>query len=246
MPVFHFTFHPLDKVSEKPIDSVNKSRLPVAEGSVGFRFAKGQKTNVFNYGLVRLDNYSPVVTLNFTYGMEFDKAQFAYEKINIGLEQRLRLPPKSILYYNVHVGKTFGTAPYLLLDVPGGNETHVDSRYQFNTMQPYEYAADQYLSLHTRLYTGGMLFDKIPFLNRLGLRERYSFNMFMGSMTNANQTYNNTAHFAVTGNKPFMEAGVGVENIFHLLSLDYFWRLSKSTDPVAQRAGLFLGLKLAF
>lgn len=246
LPVFHFTFHPLDKITEKPIDSVNKSQLPVAEGFIGLRFAKGQKTTVFNYGLVRLDNYNPIITVNFTYGIEYGKAQFIYQKINIGIEQRLRLPPKSIFYYKASVGKTYGIAPYLLLDVPTGNETYVDSRYKFNTMLPYEYAADKYLSLHTRLYTGGMLFDNIPYLNRLGLRERYSFNLFMGSMTDANQTYNNTAHFSVTANKPFMETGVGVENIFHLLSVDYFWRLSKSNDVSVHKDGLFLGLKLAF
>jgi hypothetical protein len=139
----------------------------VAEGSIGFRFAKNQRTKLFNYNRVMMDNYSPVVTFNFIYGIETGNAQFAYEKINAGLEQRLRLPPKAIFYYKLNVGKTFGTAPYLLLDVPGGNESHMDSRYLFNTMLPYEYASDQFASLHTRLYTGGMLFDKIPLLNKM-------------------------------------------------------------------------------
>jgi hypothetical protein len=192
-----------------------------------------------------LDNYNPVVTFNFIYGIETGNAQFAYEKINAGLEQRLRLPPKAIFYYKLNVGKTFGTAPYLLLDVPAGNESHMDSRYLFNTMLPYEYAADQFMSLHTRLYTGGTLFDKIPLLNKMGWRERFSFNAFMGSMTDANKTYNNNAQFSVTGNKPFMETGVGIENIFHLLSLDYFWRLTPGALD-AGKGGLFVGLKVAF
>jgi hypothetical protein len=245
LPVFHFTYHPIDKITDKPIDSINSSRLPVAEGSIGFRFAKNQRIKLFNYNRVMLDTYNPVVTFNFIYGIETGNAQFAYEKINAGLEQRLRLPPKAIFYYKLNVGKTFGTAPYLLLDVPGGNESHMDSRYLFNTMLPYEYASDQFASLHTRLYTGGMLFDKIPFLNKMGLRERFSFNAFMGSMTNANKTYNNNAQFSVTGSKPFMETGVGIENIFHLVSLDYFWRLTPG-QLNAGKAGLFVGLKVAF
>ncbi|MDN3656704.1 DUF5686 family protein [Ferruginibacter paludis] len=245
LPVFHFTYHPIDKVTDRPIDSINSSRLPVAEGAIGFRFAKNQRTKLFNYNRVMLDNYNPVVTLNFIYGIEAGNAQFAYEKINAGLEQRLRLPPKAIFYYKLNVGKTFGTAPYLLLDVPGGNESHMDSRYLFNTMLPYEYASDQFAGLHTRLYTGGMLFDKIPFLNKMGLRERFSFNAFLGSMTNANKTYNNNAQFSITGNKPFMETGVGIENIFHLISLDYFWRLTPG-QLNAGKGGLFVGLKVAF
>ena len=246
LPVFHFTFHPIDKVTDRPIDSVNKSNLPVAEGSIGFRYTKSQHTSVFNYNLVRLDNFNPVISLNFTYGIETAKAQFNYEKINAGLEQRLRLPPKSIFYYRLTVGKTFGTAPYLLLDVPGGNESHVDSKYLFNTMLPYEFVADQYLNLHTRLYTGGMLFDKITLLNKLGLRERFSFNMHIGSMTNANKTYNNNASFLVTGNKAFMETAIGIENLFHLVSVDYFWRLSKTSLANVEKKGLFVGLKVDF
>ncbi len=245
LPVFPFTYHPLDKF-DKPIDSISQRKLPVAEFTAGLRFTKGQRTSIFNYNLVKLNNFNPVVTANFTYGFEFDKAQFHYEKLDVGIEQNLRLPPKAIFYYRLTAGKTLGTASYLLLDVPGGNETYVDSKYNFNTMLPYEYAADQFLSLHTRLYTGGMLLDKIPFLNKMGLRERCSFNMYMGSMSSANKLYNNNASFDVTGNKPFMETGIGVENIFHLLSLDYFWRLSKTANAGVSKGGLFLGMRVEF
>jgi hypothetical protein len=67
----------------------------------------------------------------------------------------------------------------------------------------------------------------------------------MGSITNANKTYNNNAQFSVTGNTPFMETGVGIENIFHLVSLDYFWRLTAG-QLNAGNGGLFIGLKVAF
>jgi hypothetical protein len=245
LPVFPFTYHPIDKVTNHPIDSINYSRLPVAEASVGFRFARKQRSLLLNYNRIMLDNYNPVVSFNFTYGIEAGKAQFTFKKINIGLEQLLRLPPKAVFYYRLDAGKTIGTAPYLLLDVPAGNESHMDSRYVFNTMLPYEYVADQFMSLHTNLYTGGMLFDKIPLLNKMGLRERFTFNLYMGSMTNANKTYNNNAPFLVTGNKPFMETGAGVENIFHLVSLYYFWRLTPGSLN-SEKLGLFLGLKVAF
>lgn len=47
---------------------------------------------------------------------------FEYNKINVGIKQRLRLPPKSMLYYKLEMGKVFGTTPYLLLNIPHGNE----------------------------------------------------------------------------------------------------------------------------
>ncbi len=246
LPLFHFTYHPIDNLTDQSIDSLNKNKLPVAEANVGIRFTKDEHTTVFNYGLVRLEHFNPVLTANFTYGFELGKAQFSYQKFSVGIEQRLRLPPKSIFYYRLDIGKTFGTAPYLLLDIPAGNQSHMDSKYLFNTMLPYEFAADQYISLHTRLDAGGVLFDKIPLLNKMGLRERFSFNAYMGNMTNANKSYNGDTQFSVTGNKPFAEAGVGIENIFHLISVDYFWRLSPSVNSTVPKGSIFLGLKVVF
>ncbi|CAN5750580.1 DUF5686 and carboxypeptidase-like regulatory domain-containing protein [soil metagenome] len=246
LPIFQFSYHPIDNATNLPIDSLNRNKLPVAEGGIGLRFTKDERITIFNYSIIRLDNFNPILTANFIYGLEAGKAQFSYRKINVGIEQKLRLPPKIIFYYKFNAGKTIGTAPYLLLDVPAGNESHVDSKYLFNTMLPYEFAADEYLELHTRLDAGGMLFDKIPLLNKMGLRETLSFNMYTGSMTTANKSYNGNSQFLVTGNKPFAEAGVGVENLFHLVSINYFWRLTPGLASTAKQNGLFFGLKVVF
>lgn len=245
-PVFNFSYHPISKLTDLPIDSVYANKLPVAEASIGFRYSKNERFTILNYDQIRLITYNPVFTFDYTYGIDVGKARFSFQKINAGIEHKLRLPPKSLFYYNINAGKTFGTAPYLLLNVPPGNESNVDSKYYFNTMLPYEFASDQYVNFHSKLYLGGLLFDKIPLLNKMGLRERFSFNMHMGSMTDANRAYNSNSHFLVTGNKPFMEAGAGIENILHLLSIDYFWRLSNYINSAAQKGGLFFGLKVAF
>src|SRR5882757_2435639 len=104
-----------------------------------------------------------------------------------------------MLYYKLEAGKIFGTIPYLLLNIPAGNEYYVSSRYAFNTMTPYEFAADRYIGLHTRLSAGGLLFDKIPFLQKLGWRERISYNMYWGDMTQANKDYNKKSNFNLVG-----------------------------------------------
>jgi len=245
-PVFNFFYHPIDKITDLPLDSVNANRLPVAQAGIGFRYSKNESFTMLNYDRVRVISYNPAFTFNYTYGLEIGKAQFSFSKINLGIEHSLRLPPKAIFYYDITVGKTFGTAPFLLLNVPAGNESYVDSKYSFNTMQPYEYASDQYANLHTRLYLGGTIFDKIPLLNKMGWRERLSFNMHDGTMTAANKTYNHNSPFVIAGNKPFMEAGAGIENIFHLISIDYFRRLSNNTAAIPTKGAVFVGFKVLF
>ncbi len=245
-PVFNFSYHPLSKETQLPVDSVTATTLPMAEATVGVRFVAKERTVIWNFDQIRADTYDPILTASFTQGFKFGNTSFNYEKISAGIEQLLRLPPKSLFYYNLHVGKTFGTAPYLLLNLPAGNEYYVASRYLFNTMLPYEYATDEYVSLYSRLYLGGIIFNKVPLLKKLGWRSRFSFNAYQGNMSQANRNYNKDASFTVPDTHPFMEAGAGIENIFHVFSLDYYKRLSALNNSKSANGALFLGVNITF
>jgi len=245
-PVFNFEYRPINPALDIPYDSVFAKILPIAEANFQLRYAHHERTKILNYDNILLGSFSPIITADYSYGFDFGKALFDYSKINLGVEQRLRLPPKSMLFYKVDVGKVFGTLPYLLLNIPAGNEYYVASKYTFNMMAPYEFAADRYISLHTRFYLGGALFDKIPLLQKWGWRERMSFNSYWGDMTQQNQHYNKNSNFNVMGPEPYMEAGVGIENIFHVLSVEYFRRLDYLNNPYAKKNGIFLGVYLVF
>jgi hypothetical protein len=43
-----------------------------------------------------------------------------------------------------------------------------------------------------------------------------------------------------------METGAGIENIFHVLSIEYYRRLNYLNNPYAKKDGNYLGLILAF
>jgi hypothetical protein len=245
-PVFDFSFHPIDRKTQLPVDSITSHALPAAEASIGLRFVAKERTVVWNFDQVRANTYDPILTANFTEGFKMGTTSFNYQKVSVGIEQLLRLPPKSLFYYNIHTGKTFGTAPYLLLNIPAGNEYYVASRYLFNTMLPYEFAADEYVSLYSRFYVGGLIFSKVPFLRKLGWRSRFSFNAYQGDMSKANREYNKDAPFRVPNKDPFMEAGVGIENIFNVFSLDYYKRLSGINNSKKENGAVFLGVNITF
>lgn len=245
-PVFDFHYRPINPVLDKPYDSVFTKKLPVAQTSFTIRYAHKEATTISNYEKIGLGSFYPIISANYTYGFELGKAQFDFHKISLSIEQRLRLPPKSMLYYKVEAGKVFGMLPYLLLNIPSGNEYFVASKYQFNTMSPYEFATDRYVSLHTRFYLGGAIMDKIPFIRKLGWRERFSFNSYWGDMTKANMEYNKGSNFNLINKTPFMEAGIGIENIFHIMSIEYYRRLNYLNKPYAKRDGIYLGVTLTF
>ena len=245
-PVFDFKYRPINPITHIPYDSIFEKVLPVAEVSIGIRYAHKERTTILNYDNIRLGTFFPVITAKYTYGFQQGKAQFSFHKVNVGIEHMLRLPPKMKLFYKLELGKVFGTIPYLLLNIPLGNGYFVASKYQFNTMIPYEFASDKYASFHSRFYLGGALFDKIPLIQKLGWRERFSFSAYWGSMNKANIEYNKNSNFNVVGNVPFMESSVGIENIFHILSIEYYRRINYLNNPYAKKDGIFLGLTLSF
>ncbi len=245
-PVFNFQYRPINPAIDKPYDSIFAKILPVTSGTIGIRYAHKERTKILNYDNIHLGSFYPIIAASYTYSFEYGKALFDFQSINLSIEQQLRLPPKMMLYYKLEAGRTFGTIPYLLLNIPAGNEYYVSSKYKFNTMLPYEFAADKYISLHSRLSLGGLLFDNIPLFQKLGWRTRFSFNSYWGGMSQANQGYNKNSNFNITGKIPFMEAGVGIENIFHILSIEYYRRLNYLNHPYAKKDGIYLGITLAF
>jgi hypothetical protein len=249
-PSFDFNYPNPDFMGNDitPRESIAAHSIPVAEASVALRFAWHERSRIFDYERLPTGSKFPSIALIYTQGFRFAGADFVFQKLNIDISHTTRLTPKAALIWNFDAGKIFGSLPSLLLQVPRGNDAYVMSRYVFNTMQPYEFAADRYLSLQTRLALGGMLFDRVPLLQKLGWRERLTFNAFWGDLSPGNRDFNKAQQLIAPNKKPFMEAGIGVENIFHLFSIDYVKRLNYLNSPGAtgNRSGVFLGMKVVF
>lgn len=65
----------------------------------------------------------------------------------------------SVLAY---AGKTFGTVPYILLDIAPGNELYYYNKYSFNMMNRWEYIHDQYAGLNIEHNIGNGIFRLFP------------------------------------------------------------------------------------
>lgn len=96
--------------------------------------------------------------------------------------------------------------------------------------------------------TGRLVVRPIPGLKKLGWRERLTFNAFWGDLSKANVEFNQHTALKTTGRVPFAETGIGVENIFHMLSIDYIVRLTHldTPDAWASKGGIFVGMKGVF
>ncbi len=77
---------------------------------------------------------------------------------------------------------------------------------------------------------------KPPLLQKRGSRESFSFSAYWGDLNTANLDYNKNSNFNVAGSRPFMEASAGIENIFHIISIEYYKRLNYFNNTYARTA----------
>ena len=154
------------------------------------------------------------------------------------------------IYYNVFGGKTYGTLPYMLLDVAPGNEIYYYNKYAFNLMNRYEYLHDKYAGINFEHNIGNGLFRFIPLTRKLKFRQFYSARALWGSLTEANMKFNMPASSdyvfqTLNGGKTYLEVGTGVDNIFKLFRFDFIWRvLPRPLPPESiKRFGIFFSFR---
>jgi hypothetical protein len=215
------------------------------EISVGLRYAFKEEYLEFAFSRQPIAGPYPVVQLHYTAGLkDVLGSQYAYHKLDFNMRYWFNVRAMGWTRFILRAGKTFGQAPFLLLDVPNGNETFLQAFRTFNAMNRFEFAADQYASLVVEHHFSGFLFNRIPLLRKLKWREVATFKAYMGSMRADNLARNAPSRFDVNNpsgylgfmvpnRTPYMEAAVGIENIFKFVRIDAVFRLNYNDNPEA-------------
>jgi len=221
------------------------------ETSVKFRFAYLEKFLENNFHRISLGSPYPIGEIKFSKGISgIFNSSYNYTKISGGISDFLQVAPYGNFYYNVFAGKTFGTLPFMLLDVAPGNEIYYYNRYAYSLLNKWEYVHDTYLGFGLEHNFGNGLFRFIPFTRKLKFRQFWTAKGLWGSLSSANQQYNTTPGYTFNSlnGKTYMELGTGVDNIFKVFRLDFVWRVLPRPLPPekVKRFGIFFSFRLAF
>jgi hypothetical protein len=110
-----------------------------------------------------------------------------------------------------------------------------------------EFVSDHYMSLQYRQYFEGLFLNRIPLIQKLKWRLLGTANIISGGMRESNRAlisnYNSSGEQALQAgylldNKPYVEVGYGVENIFRFLRVDFVHRLTYLDNPHARSFGV--------
>ena len=174
---------------------------------------------------------SPIITVNYTLGIKnFIGGDFDYNKVSISISDRLKMATLGYSQVYLKVGKVFSAIPYTLLEIPRGNETPLYAGNTFNLMNYFEFVGDQYVEAYWQHHFNGLLFNRIPLLNKLNWREVVGLNMTYSTLSAKNQTFNQYNNFTVMSDIPYFEGDLGIENIFDIFRIDFLYRLTYNDD----------------
>lgn len=183
----------------------------------------------------------PVVTLKYTLGLAgVFGSDFSYNKIETTIQQDLKMGIIGWSRYKIEGGYIFEDLPAPLLELHLGNNSWFYNYRTFNLMNPYEFVSDTYASLVYIHHFDGFFLNKIPVMKKLKWRLVGNFTLLYGSLrpNNRNAIPDDVAGLYSLNSSPYMDVGYGIENIFKLLRIEVFHRLTQLDNPNVSKIGV--------
>lgn len=160
------------------------------------------------------------------------------------------VPAGALGFGKLHIngGGILGQVPYPLLKLHEGNQTYFLDRTAFACMDYYEFASDRWLTAFYEHNFNGLLLGKIPGLKKFDLREVATIRGAWGTIS-AHNLADAPFILPVVTNKlevPYVEAGIGISNIFRLFRIDAYWRLTHRGTGSNRDFTINVGLDMEF
>ncbi|WP_460911474.1 DUF5686 and carboxypeptidase-like regulatory domain-containing protein [Spirosoma areae] len=233
---FHFRTQP-DLGDQSPL----QSDFFDAFWSIEARLARKEKYIIDGNDRITLGTKrAPVLTIRYTHGSKSLGGDYNYDRLTLRAQQTFRLGPLGRTTYLLSAGYTPSTLPAPLLFPHIGNPTPLLTTNTFNRMQFYEFVSDRFVAIHVQHRFEGLLFNRIPGIRKLNWRLIANIDALWGNESKANQDVDSRKplpegtrpiHFGtLDGDKPYMEVGYGIDNIFKLIRIQAIHRLNYLDD----------------
>lgn len=233
--------------------------LTTTEVSLNLRYAPNEEFYQGKIYRVPVPSKFPVFSIDYTVGLKgVFNGVYNYQNLHARIDKRFYLSQLGYADVSGEASHIFGQVPYPLLDIFSANQTYAYSLYSYNLMNFLEFVGDRYESVNIDQHFAGFFFNKIPLLKKLQWREVVSFKAAWGGLSNQNDPslHPSLYQFPVTATgqpityalrgTPYMEGGVGIENIFKFMRVDLVRRFDYLDHPEVTKYGIRARVKLDF
>jgi len=227
---------------ETPSGTEIVPNLVTSEASAELRWAPHEQFYQGKNFRSPIINKYPIFTLRYQQGIKgLFQGQYNYQQVTLAIFKRFYLSQLGYTDFTLEGGNIFGQVPFPLLDIHRANQSYAYQLNAYNLMNFLEFVSDHYIAYNADFYFNGFFFNKIPLLKKLKLREVASFKILYGGVRDENNPSKNSSVFSFPkdysravatqstfslNNAPYIEASIGVANIFKLVRIDVVKRFS--------------------
>lgn len=213
------------------------------------RFSFGQDYDDGFFSRFYYGNQKPVIHLTAEVGATtVEKQTEPYAHFQASVKNRFNIG-NGYLRLLVDAGYIAGKVPFPLLHNPRGSQSLGYARYNYSLLNQVSFASDLYSNAYLSMNGGGVIFNKLPLVKKLNLRETASFKAYYGMLLGDHQSVLALPKALKKPlNEPFMEAGIGIGNIFKMLRVEYVRRLNSGSliDQVSSKHGVRMRMEVSF
>ena len=258
----HYVHEATQYVPFVHLDGTDRCRYTEAGFTAQLRFAPGETFYQARSYRIPINMDAPIITLTHTYMPRgFMGSLYEVNKTELGLQKRFWFSAFGYADVIIRGEKVWSRVAYPDLLMPNVNLSYTIQPEAFTLMKPMEFINDQALSWDLTYWGNGVLMNRLPLIKRLRLREVLSLRGVWGSLSDKNNpmatdashlTSNSIFLFPADalcqpmGKKPYMEAGVGIDNILTILRVDYVWRINYRDHAGTDRHGIRVQLHFNF
>ncbi len=239
-PYGSMQFFKVNDGSEVAVPDITTTELSLAiEYSPNTDFIQGRERRV------PIKSSWPRFQLSYRAGLKTIGGDYNYHNVSFQIKKRIPLSIVGRSDVQFEIGRVFGEGiPFVLLYIPQSNQAYSFQPTSFNTMNFIEFVTDKYVRLNVQHFFDGFIFNRVPLLKKLKLKEVVTFKGIYGGLDDANdptinddllQFNRNDAGELLTTKfdpkTPFIEYGFGVYNIFRFFRLDLIKRVNYLDRP---------------
>jgi hypothetical protein len=181
----------------------------------------------------------PIISIQGIFGIKgVFGSDYDYQKIEFAMEHNRNVGVFGRLRYGFNAGFVNGTVAYPFLKVHEGSQSYWLYTNSFNRMSFFEFISDRYVGALVEQHWQGLFFDRIPLVKKLKWRLVTVGRMTYGAISDRHNAAMLIPTFTKSfGSIPYIEASIGIENIFKVGRIDLVWRLTH-LDPGMSPVGI--------
>lgn len=266
-PTASLFYQPLNGTNVPDASGQNITNFVTSEFNVGVRYQPGATWINTKQRRIAANNDAPIFALNHTVGIKnLFGGQYNYNYTEAEIYKRFWVGSWGKIDNDIRAGVQWNKVPFPLLIMPAANLSYIMEDNTFNLINNMEFLNDRFVSYMVSWDINGKILNRIPLIKKLKWREYIGCNILWGMLSDKNNPYCNpndknlfyfpgrfnsdgsyTAISHVMDKKvPYVEAIVGIHNIFKLLHIEYVRRLTYIDRPGTSKWGIRFMFRATF